>query len=358
MNIVFNAAALARVELKSLVPYDAPFYPDVVKLDANENPYDFPPEVLVKIYREIGLRDFSRYPDAGANRLRQRLTDYTGVGPENIMMGNGSDELILNMMLAFGGGAAFAVTTPTFSMYAVHGQVASGRMVEVPRSDDFSIDVQDVIKVSRSPDVKFVVICSPNSPTGNTTPVRDIEEILGNTNSIIVVDQAYIEFGGEDCVPLLARYPNLVILRTFSKAFGLAGLRVGYLLASRQVVTELLKVKQPYNLNAFSQAAARVVLENLHPFRERIQKIMREKDSLSKKLSSLPGVEAFPSQANFIMFRTPLPAGQVYHGLLDRGVLIRNVDGPSLPRCLRVSVGTAEENGVFIEKLADTIERL
>lgn len=355
MNRTFDVSALAREDLKNFIPYDAPYYPDVIKLDANENPYGFPPEVLVKIYREVSSGDISRYPDAGAKRLRERLAGYTGINPDNIMVGNGSDEIILNIMLTFCTGAKFAVATPTFSMYGAHCRVAGGEMLEVPRSGDFGIDVDGLKKAASLPEVKVIMICSPNNPTGNVTTPGEIEDILEKTNSIVVVDEAYSEFGGESCISLLGRHPNLVILRTFSKAFGLAGLRVGYLLAGRPIINELLKVKQPYNLNAFSQTAACVVMENLPTFRERIERILEERKALFSELSALPGVKAFPSQANFIMFQTPLPAEKIYSGLLKRGILIRNVESPSLPRCLRVTVGTADENRVFIERLGEII---
>jgi histidinol-phosphate aminotransferase len=356
MNTVFDASALAREDLRTLVPYDAPLYPDVIKLDANENPYRFPPEVLSKIFREIHARDFNRYPDPAAVSLREKLAAYTGAGPENIMVGNGSDEIILNIMLAFGAGAKFAVATPTFSMYGLHGRIAGAAMVEVPRLQDFRIDVEALKRAAADPEVKILIICAPNNPTGTATPVEEIEDILKSADSIVVVDEAYGEFGGESCIPLLDSYPNLVVLRTFSKAFGLAGLRVGYLLAGPPVINELLKVKQPYNLNAFSQAAARVVMENRAPFREVIKKILNERERLFAELAALPGVEAFPSRANFILFRTPLPAEKVYSGLLERGILIRNVECPALSRCLRVSVGTAEENSAFIEKLGEILK--
>lgn len=356
MNTVFDAAALVREDLRTLIPYDAPFYPDVIKLDANENPYDFPSEVLAKIFREVDSRDFSRYPDAAAERLRERLARYIGVDSENIMVGNGSDELILNIMLTYGTGAKFAVATPTFSMYGVHGRIAAAVKIEVPRLEHFEIDVEALKQAAAGPEVKVVVVCSPNNPTGTATSSEEIEELLGNTNAIVVVDEAYGEFGGDSCIPLLDTYPNLIVLRTFSKAFGLAGLRVGYLLGHSSVVNELKKVKQPYNLNTFSQLAARVVMENLPPFKERIKKILKERDRLFSELSAQPGVEVFPTQSNFILFRTPLPAEKIYNGLLERGVLIRNVDSPGLSHCLRISVGTAEENRVFIDKLGEVLQ--
>lgn len=356
MNTAFNLSALVREDLKDMVPYDAPYYPDVIKLDANENPYGFPPEVLVQVFREISQGDLSRYPDAGAVALRKCLSDYISVRPDNIMVGNGSDELILNLMLAFGSGAKYAVATPTFSMYGVHGRIASASLLEVPRLDDFRIDVEGLSAAASRPEVKVVVICSPNSPTGNASLSGEIEKVLRKAKAVVVVDEAYNEFGGESCVPLLDSYANLVVLRTFSKAFGMAGLRVGYLLADTQVIKELLKVKQPYNLNVFSQAAACWVMRNLPLFRERIKNILQERERLYEELSEIPGVKAFPTRANFIMFRTVLPAGTIYNKLLEQGVLIRDVAGPQLPGCLRVSVGTPEENRIFIEKLKGIIK--
>lgn len=357
MNRIFDVTRLVRDDLKTLVPYDAPFYPGVIKLDANENPYEFPPGVLQKIFGEISSGDITRYPDPRAERLRAKLAEYTGVNPENIMMGNGSDELILNIMLTFGSGAEFAVTTPTFSMYEVHGRAASARKREVPRLAGFDVDMEALQKLAGSPGVKVIIICTPNNPTGNATPPGHIEELLARTNSIVVVDEAYGEFGGESCIPLLDHCPNLIILKTFSKAFGLAGLRVGYLLAGRPVIDELMKVKQPYNLNAFSQTAARVVMENLPAFKERIKKILAAREQMFSELSSLPGISAFPTRANFILFRTACPAEQVYEGLLERGVLIRNLGGPALKDCLRVTVGLPEENRYFIQKLVEILGR-
>jgi histidinol-phosphate aminotransferase len=357
MNTAFNISALARDDLKCMTPYHAPYFHDVIKLDANENPYGFPPEVLAEIFREVGSGDLSRYPDAAAEKLRISLCDYISVRPENIMAGNGSDELILNLMLAFGSGGKFAVATPTFSMYEVHGRIASSVMLEVPRSDNFRIDTNGLISAACLPEVKIIVICSPNSPTGNAVLPEEIEKILRSANAIVVVDEAYNEFGGETCVPLMDKYENLVILRTFSKAFGMAGLRVGYLLAGIQVINELLKVKQPYNLNVFSQTAACLVMQNLPLFKERVNNILLERENLFGDLSALPGVTAYPTQANFIMFRTGLPADRVYKELLGQGVLIRNVEGPCLPRCLRVSVGTAAENRIFVEKLSGIVNK-
>jgi histidinol-phosphate aminotransferase len=355
MTTVFDTASLVREELKGLLPYNAPYYSSVLKLDANENPYPFPEDVLEKIFNETVSFGFNRYPDPMAVQLRERLAAYTGVSPENIMVGNGSDELILDLMLTFGTGAKFVVASPSFVMYEIQGQIASSVRLDVPRRSDFHLDVAALQKAAKEPGVKMVIICTPNNPTGTATPRSEIEAILANTGALVVVDEAYGEFGGESCIPLLDRYPNLIVLKTFSKAFGLAGLRVGYLLAGASIINELLRVKQPFNLNAFSQIAARVVMENLTPFRERIKTILQERDRLFAELSAMPGVETFPTEANFILCRTALPASRVYQGLLERGVLVRNVDSPSLPRCLRISVGTPEENKYLLASLKDIV---
>lgn len=352
----FDPSVLVRADLRGLVPYDARVPPHVVKLDANENTHDFPPAVLDGIWQEVTRevekgQAFNRYPDAMADVLRDKLADLWRVDPACIMAGNGSDELILNLMLTFGSGGRVIITTPTFSMYGVHARVAGAAVQEVPRRDNFSLDEESLLREAASPEVKVIVICNPNNPTGNAVLPERVAAVLENSRAVVVADEAYGEFGGESCIPLLGRYPNLVVLRTFSKAYSLAGLRVGYLLASARIIEQLMKVKQPYNLNAFSQVAARVVLEHLPVFRARVEEILRDRAALYERLASLPGVEVFPTEANFILFRTFMPAEQVYKGLLEGGVLVRNVSGPLLPDCLRVTVGRSDENRFFLGHL-------
>lgn len=355
MTKEFNAAALVREEIKSLAPYSAPYYPSFLKLDANENPYPFPQEVLEQVYREMAAEGYNRYPDPMAVKLRESLAAYTGVSPDGIMVGNGSDELILYLMLTFATGAKFVVASPSFVMYELQGRIASAQKVDVPRKSDFHLDLAAMQEAASDPAVKLVIICTPNNPTGTPTPRSEIESILQSTGALVVVDEAYGEFGGESCIPLLDRYPNLVVLKTLSKAFGLAGLRVGYVLAGAPVINELLRVKQPFNVNVFSQTAARVIMSNLPVFQSRIATILKERDRLFAALTAVPGVETFPTAANFILFRTALPAAAVYQGLLERRVLVRRADGAGSPRCLRVAVGTPEENDAFLAALKEIL---
>ncbi len=351
MNAAFDPAALVRPDLDGLVPYQVHVHHNVIKLDANENPYDFPPAIREEIWRELGNHTFTRYPDPVAGELVDRLSDYTGVPAGGILAGNGSDELILTLLLTFGTGGRVVITPPTFSMYEVHARIAGARPVNVPRGQNFALDVPGVIAAARHPETRVIFLCSPNNPTGNATPPEEVAEILKNSRALVVVDEAYQEFGGESCVPLLKEYSNLVVLRTFSKAFGLAGLRVGYLLADPAVVKQLLRIKQPFNLNAFSQLAARTVIVRREEFGQLINQILQDREELYRELAALPGVEVFPTAANFILFRTPLPAEQVYRELLANGILIRNMHGPGLEQCLRVTVGKKDENRLFLEKL-------
>ncbi|MGQ9755109.1 MAG: histidinol-phosphate transaminase [Desulfotomaculales bacterium] len=347
--------ALMRPVLRDMVPYHVPVHAGVIKLDANENPYPFPTAVRDAIWAAAGGETFNRYPDGAARALRDALADYAGVAPGNVLVGNGSDEIILNLLLTFGTGRRVLIAAPTFGMYRLHSLVAGAEPVEVPRGADFAVEPDAFLAAARAQNAQMVFLCSPNNPTGNVTPPADIERLLREYAGIVVVDEAYAEFAGTSAVGLLSRYPRLVLLRTFSKAFGLAGLRVGYMLAGEDVVQAVWRVKQPFNVNAFSQAAALAVLGNQDVFREQIEAICRARDDLYSRLEELPGVTAFPSRANFILFRTPLPAGGVYEGLLRRGVLVRNVDGPLLPGCLRVTIGRPEENTRFLDALADVL---
>ncbi|MEG6520958.1 histidinol-phosphate transaminase [Desulfotomaculum sp. 1211_IL3151] len=358
MRETFNVANLIRPDLEKLIPYDAHLYPDVIKLDANENPFPFPEEIARQLGSLVAGELVTRYPDSEATELRKAIAQYCQVSPEQVMAGNGSDELILNILLTFGTDGRVIITNPTFSMYKIHAMIAGARVIPSPRRGDFSVDVPALISYARKPETRVVFICSPNNPTGNSSTLEEIEGILQQVSSLVVVDQAYLEFGGEDFTPLLNKYPNLVILRTFSKAFALAGLRVGYMLAHPDVLRQIKKVKQPFNLNSFSQAAVKVILEHTALFQEQIKAIKEQREQVYRQLQGLEGVTPFPSLANYILFRTNYSSKVIYQGLLEKGVLIRKLGGPELPGFLRVSVGTLEQNKIFIEALAEVLDQL
>lgn len=344
---------LVRADIKNMEPYEPHLYSNVIRLDANENPHLFPPEVMEEICSQLTQDDFTRYPNPLAQELKASLGKMNGVAPENILVGNGSDELILLILQTFGGpGKRVVIPVPTFSMYKIHGLISGTEPVEVPRNDDFSINEELLIKEMQHPDTRVTFIATPNNPTGNITPAEQIKRLAKATNSLVVVDEAYINFGGSTNLELLKEFPNLIILRTFSKV-ALAGLRVGYLLANRAVTTELLKVKQPYNVNNFSQIAALMVLKNWSKFKAQVEEIKAERARLETELNNIPGVSVFPSQANFILFKVQVSPDEVYKKLLERGILIRKGFGRThgLEYCLRVTVGRQEENDSFLENL-------
>lgn len=352
----FDAGIFVREEIKKLVPYKPEIYPDMVKLDANENPFTFPAEIQEKIYRMISPGSFTRYPDAMAGELVREITGCYGVSPEQVMVGNGSDELILNLMLTFGAGNRVVIAVPTFSMYGIHARVAGAKIVEIKRNRDFGLVVDEIIRAGES--AGLVVICSPNNPSGNSATTEQVASILAGCRCPVIVDQAYLEFGGTDLLPLLAEYDNLVILRTFSKAFGLAGLRVGFLFAAPGILHYLFKVKQPFNLNNFSQTAALVALRNRELFTRQVALINEEKEKLYRALREMPGVHVYPSDANYLLFSAVVPAADLFRGLLREKVLIRNFGDPLLSGFLRVTVGTPEENKIFLSALRKVIDTL
>lgn len=357
MDNNFNPGRLVRDSLKNLVPYQPALYPDVIKLDANEYPFDFPPEIMSEILSELQPQSFTRYPDPMATGLVQEIARCCQVAEDQVLAGSGSDELILNLMLTFGSGNKVVVATPTFSMYGIHARVAGAQVVEVARDAQFELSVDEI--VSAGQEAGLVVLCSPNNPTGNSATNAQLEQILDGCSCPVVVDQAYVEFGGADFLPWLDRYPHLVILRTFSKAYGLAGLRVGYLVAWPGVLHYLYKVKQPFNLNVFSQVAARVVLRHRDIFMKQVQQVRAGRDWLREQLGQIPGFKVYASDANYLLFNTgPHRALQVFQSLLQKKVLVRNFGDPLLQNCLRVTVGKKQENEKFLQSLREVIADL
>lgn len=344
-------AGWERSELAALPEYRVPDGVCPVKLDANEAAEDFPPPLKDEVLRRLAAVNFNRYPERAAVELTDELSRFLGVPADRIILGNGSDELIQMLVLAVGPGRKVVIPAPTFSMYRRSAQLAGAVPVEVPLHDDFTLDAAGVLAAAGA-EPGLIFLCSPNNPTGNCFPAAAVEMILRNTRSLVALDEAYGDFAGQDSLPLLSRYDNLVILRTFSKAFGLAGIRVGYGVAGEDARTELSKVKPPYNLNAFALLTAKVAIENPDYRRERIVRIRRERDALAAALGSLAGVEVFPSEANFILFRLPGKGRMLADELKADGVGVRSFAGePKLADCLRITVGSREENGGFLDRL-------
>jgi len=348
-----------RPALDDLVPYDVKDVKAEVVLASNEHPDSLPGEVVEWIADRLPRFDFNRYPDPTAKELRSLIAEANGLEPGNVLVGNGGDELIFDLLLAWGGpGRTLVDLPPTFAMYGIDAHVTGTNVVSIPRRADFSVDEAAVLERLGAGDIDIIMIAHPNNPTGNLTAETFLIDVLNATDALVLVDEAYFEFSRHTMRPHMERHPNLVLLRTFSKAFSLAGLRVGYLLAHEDVVRELMKVRQPYSVNAFSQWVAGKVFRERVVFQQLIRDIMRERDRLVHGLEQLDGVTVYPSEANFVMFRVDHGAALWRDLLHSHSVLIRDLSRtPGLEDCLRVTVGSAEENTRFLEGVRDVLSQ-
>ena len=345
----------ARPQLEELVAYDAKDVKAEVVLASNENPNNLPAEVIAKLAAGLDRFKFNRYPDPTAHELRRLIAEANGLDAENVMVGNGGDEVIFNLLLAWGGpGRKILDMPPTFSMYGIDAQVTGTEVVQIPRLADFSVDEPAVLARVAQGDIDIVVVANPNNPTGGLGNESFLIELLKSTDAIVMVDEAYFEFSRHTMRPHMTRYPNLVLLRTFSKAFSMAGLRVGYLLAQPEIVEAFMKVRQPYSVDSFSQWVAQTVFRERMNFEQGIRDVVRGREGLYRGLSALEGVEVFPSEANFLLFRVEHAAALWRDLLQNHSVLVRDFSRtPGLEGCLRVTIGSDEENRRFMEAMTD-----
>lgn len=341
--------------IRDLSPYTVPEVKCPVKLDGNESPFSLPAEVLDKVVAEIAKIPINRYPDPSAAGLRRKFSKMTGFPSEGILLGNGSDELIEMLLITFSGGSGrVLIPVPTFSMFKLSTVALGLEPLSVELDRYFDIDLGTMLKVLKDNDPDITFLASPNNPTGNSFSEERIIGIIENAKGVVVVDEAYTDFCAKSHLPLIERYENLVVLRTMSKV-GFAGIRLGILFARDHLVKEINKVRLPYNINLYSQRIAELILENLSFVGENIQLVMRERERVFKELKRIRGIKAFPSDANFILMRV-IDADTVHNELINRGVIVRNFNSPGrLENCLRVTIGTPDENNSFIRALEEIV---
>lgn len=320
----------------------------LVKLDANENPYGPHPAVRAAIARA----PLHIYPDPGQSRLRAAIASYAGVEPEQVVAGAGADDL-LDILVRLVAPPAVVVPTPAFGMYRFLAKIMRARPIEVPRRPNFDLDVVAIRHAVREHRAGIIFLTHPNNPTGNPLNRAELEALL-DLDALVVVDEAYIEFGGESVVPLLAAHPNLVVLRTFSKWAGLAGLRVGYSLASVELTSHMMALKQPYNVNVAAEAAAIAAIEHRAETAEDIAAIIAERDRMAAALASLGWLEPLPSVANFVLFRVHgRAAREVAATLRSRGILVRYYERPDLQNYIRISAGRPQDTDALVAALEE-----
>lgn len=352
------ALRAARSELDTLIPYDAKEVKADIIMSANENPYNMPRELQERISSHLNRFAFNRYPDATAPRLRKLIAEANGLDIDNVLIANGGDEIIMNLFLTWGGkGRKFMNFPPTFAMYENDAQVTGTEVISIPRRSDFKLDQDAIMKRLAKGDIDLIIITNPNNPSGNLVDEAFLMEMLKATDALVCVDEAYFEFSRATVRPLLERFDNLVILRTFSKAFSLAALRVGYMIASPEIVRTFKKVRQPYSVSAFSQWAAQVVYRDRALFENAIEEIVFERGKLIDEMRALKGVTVFDSESNFILFKVA-HASRVWRELLhEYSILIRDVSREEgLEDCLRVSVGTPAQNEAFLAALRSIVQ--
>jgi histidinol-phosphate aminotransferase len=342
-----------RPGLRDLAPYEAPQLDVPVRLNTNECPYPLPDAFAAELAAAVGRLSLHRYPDREAEALRARLAEREGHVLEGTWVANGSNEILVQLLEAYAGhGRRVAVFEPTYALHSRLAWVTQSEIARIELDEPWEIASADIDRAfAQRPDVVFV--CSPNNPTGNAQPVDEVEAIASRGSALVIVDEAYIEFGGKTALPLVERFPNLVVVRTFSKAFALAGARIGYCLTSADVVEDLRRVRLPYHLSALTQAAGIVALDHREEALAILDAVRKERGRI---LDALPpmGVGAFRSDANFVLFRPTEPARDVWQALLDRGVLVRDFSA-LVPGCLRVTAGTPEEVDRFLSALEEVL---
>ena len=348
-----NPEQLIRDEIRALSAYHVPDASGYVKLDAMENPYRLPDALRDEIARLAADADINRYPDAAATQLKARLRESQGIGPDmDILLGNGSDEIIQILAMAIAKpGATILGLEPSFVMYKMIAAFTAVHYVGVPLKPDFTLDAGATLAAIAKHQPALIFIAYPNNPTGNLFDDALLARILEAAPGLVVVDEAYHVFARKSYLDQLGRYPNLVVMRTLSK-LGLAGLRLGFLVGRPNWLAELDKLRLPYNVNVLTQVVAERVLAAADVLEGQAAEIRGERGRVAAELAAMPGVTAFPSDANFILFRVP-DADRTFEGLKQKGVLIKNLGRahPMLANCLRVTVGTPQENVKFLTSL-------
>ena len=317
----------------------------VIKLNGNENPYGASPKAVSAIANAA----FHIYPDPAQRSIRAALANYTGLGVEHIVAGAGSDELIdLLFRLFVSVGDTIIDSDPTFGMYDFGARLAGANIALVPRDDRFDVDVAGVVSAAREQDAKLVFVASPNNPTGNLTPEKDVRELL-SAGLVVVVDEAYYEFCGVTMAGLVPEYDNLVVLRTMSKWAGLAGLRIGYGLMSPALVQHIMDIKSPYNVNVAAEAALLASLDDAEELQGRVGTIVAERDRVMEQLENTPGVSPWPSSGNFILCSFDSGrAEEIYDGLAARGIFVRRFSTERLSDTFRITIGSPAGNDAVI----------
>jgi histidinol-phosphate aminotransferase len=344
-----------RKSIKELKEYKVIQDYSVVKLNQNESPYDIPLDLKKEIINRMIKIQWNRYPPINASNLLKEISTFTSYPASGIIVANGSNEIIQAIFQTIcEKGNKISIISPGFIIYERLARIHELEIVDIPLLQDFRFDVSSIIEKSKR--TKMLIFSSPNNPTGTALSIEEINEILINYKGMVVVDEAYFDFYKETSQRLLQNFDNLIVIRTFSKAFGLAGLRLGYILTNPRIASLINKVKLPFSVGLFQQIAGELILRNKIYNEETVAKIIKERDKIFLELKKISGINPIPSFTNFILFELiTKSAKSIFSILYERGVLLRYFTHPRLKNKLRVTVGTPKENEIFLKKLKDIL---
>ncbi len=329
----------------------------LAKLNQNENPFDVPQEIKEELCRQAEKLSWNRYPVNTSPELRNRLAEWHNVRERQILLGNGSNQILQTLFSAvIEPGDKVIYCPPTFSLFDMYADLYGGELIKVHHAPGEDFPINELLQAVEKHRPKIILLCSPNNPTGFEITLADLERVCKVAPGLVFWDEAYGEFSDRSAKCLLDKYRQLVISRTFSKAFSLAGLRFGYFLAHEDIIAQLVKINIPYNINLFTEMAAVRLLQNLSFMEKHVAYIKNERERLYNRMKAIERIKVFPSAANFLLFKST-DGTNLFMELKNRGILVRDVSGYDLlDGFLRVSIGSFEENNLFLEKLTDIFE--
>lgn len=346
-----------RKNLENLPSYDGVEKDYRIKINANESTLNLPPLVAERVQNRLSYIAFNRYPNFEYHDLVEQIAKNFSVAESQILLGNGSSEIIEKIFYAFGGeNKKILYPVPSFSMYKIYAKAAEAESVEFYLDKNFDLNVNNFIEKISEVKPNLAVICNPNNPTGNFLQPEQIEKILQKIDCVLLLDEAYIEFFGKSSVNLIKKYKNLIVARTFSKAYGLAGARVGYMIANEKISKIIAKTFMPYHMNSLSLATADIIFQMRDEFIPRIQMIISERKRMFERLKNLQNLEVFPSQTNFILIRHE-KADELNKFLESLDIGVRFFDNEILKNCLRISIGTRPENDEVFDAIKNFLEQ-
>jgi histidinol-phosphate aminotransferase len=346
-----------RADLRELAGYHSPQLDVSVRLNTNESPYPPPREFVDAWCRALANAPLHRYPDRAAAELRSAIAARLGQPASRVFPANGSNEVLQTLLLTYGGPDRRAlVFEPTYALHSHIARITGTAVVTAPRRDDFLIDPDHAVGVIEREQPDIVFVCSPNNPSGTVEPPATVEAVLAAAPGLVIVDEAYGEFAPSSALTLVEDASSLVVTRTYSKVWSLAALRLGFALAPEAIVAELDKVVLPYHLDVATQTAGVLALEHIDAMEGRVRHLIEERERLFVALDELDGVQVFPSGANFLLFRAAGRGHALWEAMVRRGILVRDFSNwPGVEDCLRVTVGTPEENDAFLAALGDAL---